>query len=253
MHGPESLPYRPSRALPKKPAREDIEGDSESRIWQPTSSREAAGLSPPPRSTGGAPGKRGGGYGWSICPTFYECLSTKQHQDVRRPQDFARDAAKGKLANVSFLIPFYDQSQHNGYSLIKGDNWIAKNVEAVMQGPDWSSTAIFITYDDCGCFYDPVPPPAGQGVRVPMVIVSPYAKPGFVDHTDASFASILAFVEHLWGIPPLGPSDADAYDYAGAFNFAQAPLPAVALPQHRVPASSLASIARHPPPDDDPT
>ena len=60
MHGPESLPYRPNRALPKKSSREDIDGDSESRIWQPTSSREAAGLSPPPRSTGGAPGKRGG-------------------------------------------------------------------------------------------------------------------------------------------------------------------------------------------------
>jgi excinuclease ABC subunit B len=60
MHGPESLPYRPDRALPKKPARDDVDGDSESRIWQPTSSREAAGLSPPPRSTGGAPGKRGG-------------------------------------------------------------------------------------------------------------------------------------------------------------------------------------------------
>jgi excinuclease ABC subunit B len=58
MHGPESLPYRPTRALPKKPSRDDSE--SESRIWQPTSSREAAGLSPPPRSTGGAPGKRGG-------------------------------------------------------------------------------------------------------------------------------------------------------------------------------------------------
>ena len=66
------------------------------------------------------------------------------------------------------------------------------------------TTAIFITYDDCGCFYDHVPPPPGSGIRVPMVIVSPYAKPAFTDSKAASFASILAFTEHLFGLEPLG-------------------------------------------------
>jgi phospholipase C len=119
-----------------------------------------------------------------------------------------------------------------------------------MNGPDWSSTAIFITYDDCGCFYDPVRPPQGLGIREPMVIVSPYARSRFVDHTDASFASILAFTEHTFGLAPLTDLDATAYDYADAFNFGQPPSPPIELPQHPVPASSLRWIAQHPPPDD---
>jgi phospholipase C len=137
---------------------------------------------------------------------------------------------------------------------MQGDNWIAKNVNAVMQGPDWNSTAIFITYDDCGCFYDPVPPPGGDGVRVPMVIVSPYARPHFVDHKTATLASILAFTEHQFGLAPLpGGADGQAYDYVKAFNFSQPPLAPVPLPLHTVPRSSIAYIAAHPPDPDDPT
>src|SRR5205807_2142310 len=101
----------------------------------------------------------------------------------------------------------FRDSQHPGFSLMEGDNWIARNVSSVMDGPDWSSTAIFITYDDCGCFYDPVRPPRGAGVREPMVIVSPYAKPAFVDHTVATDASMLAFLEHLFHLKPLGEGD----------------------------------------------
>jgi phospholipase C len=135
-----------------------------------------------------------------------------------------------------------------------GDDWIAKNVAAVMNGPDWSSTAIFITYDDCGCFYDPVRPPAGYGVRVPMVIVSPWARAHFVDHTPASLASLLAFVEHTFELPPLpGGSDGNAYAFAGSFDFSQRLLRPIPLPQHGVPQSSLDYIAAHPPDPDDPT
>src|SRR5262249_31741568 len=149
--------------------------------------------------------------------TFYECLGGEQHAKIRQPGDFARDARRGTLSALSILIPYPDKSQHNGHSLMAGDNWIAKNVDAVMQGPEWESTAIFLTYDDCGCFYDPLKPPPGEGIRVPMVIVSPYAKPGFVDHTPATLSSILAFVEHSFGISPLpGGADAGAYDYAAA-------------------------------------
>jgi phospholipase C len=199
-----------------------------------------------------APPKKGDfGYGWAICPTFYECLASKQHDQVRLPTDFAKEAIKGKLPNLSIVIPYPPNSQHNSRSLMQGDNWIAKNVNAVMHGPDWNSTAIFITYDDCGCFYDPVAPPKGDGVRVPMVIVSPYAKPHFVDHTTATLASILAFTEHQFGLAPLpGGFDGTAYDYTKAFNFAQRPLAPVALPLHEVPPSSIAYIAAHPPPDD---
>ena len=200
-----------------------------------------------------APGKKNAGYGWAICPTFYECLGGPQADKVRQPHDFARDAAKGTLPSLSLVIPYFNDSQHPGYSLIRGDNWIAQNVAAVMNGPDWDSTAIFITYDDCGCYYDPVRPPEGAGIREPMLIVSPYAKAGFVDHTTALHASLLAFTEHVFGLPPLNAEDANAYDYADAFDFGQSPLAPIELPQHEVPPSSIAYIAKHPPNEDDPT
>jgi phospholipase C len=123
-----------------------------------------------------------------------------------------------------------------------------------MNGPDWSSTAIFVTYDDCGCFYDPVKPPTGQGIRVPMVIVSPYARAHFVDHKPATLTSMLAFIETTFGIPPIpGGSEGGAYDFHRAFSFSQAPLPPVPLPLHRVPRSSLVYMAAHPTDPDDPT
>ena len=92
--------------------------------------------------------------------------------------------------------------------MLQGDNWIGQVVNAVMHGPQWRSTAIFIAYDDCGCFYDHVPPPAGLGVRVPMVIVSPWAKPGYTDSHVAIFASMLAFTEHTFHLRSLGGTDA---------------------------------------------
>src|SRR2546422_4724334 len=107
--------------------------------------------------------------------------------------------------------------------MLKGDNRIGQAVSAIMTSPQWSSTAIFITYDDCGCFYDHVPPPAGLGIRVPMVIVSPYAIPGSTDSADASVASMLAFTEHMFGLAPLTSEDANAYDYSNSFGFLQSP------------------------------
>jgi phospholipase C len=93
-----------------------------------------------------------------------------------------------------------------------------------------------------------------MGIRLPMVIVSPYAKTRFVDHRIASLSSILAFTEQQFGLPSLpGGRDGTAYGYAHSFDFTAPPRPPVPLPQHRVPASSLRWIASHPPPDDDPT
>jgi len=110
----------------------------------------------------------------------------------------------------------------------------------VMNGPDWGSTAVFITWDDCGCFYDQVPPgtnPDGtpQGPRVPLVIVSPYARAGYTDTTPATFASILAYTERTFRLPPLTVNDASAYPFSDAFNYNQAPLPAVRMVTRPVP------------------
>jgi len=120
-------------------------------------------------------------------------------------------------------------SEHNGFSITSGDDWLGQVASAIMNGPDWRSTVLFITWDDCGCFYDQVRPgvnPDGtvQGPRSPLIIVSPFAKSGFTDTTSTSFTGILSFTEHNFGLSPLGPNDAQAYPFTNAFNFRQAPL-----------------------------
>ena len=136
-----------------------------------------------------------------------------------------------------------------------GDNWIGQVVQAIENGPQWSSTAIFITYDDCGCFYDHVAPPAGLGIRVPMVIVSPYAKRGFTDSNIASYASLLAFIEHTFGLQPLSKTDADAYDFSNSFDFSAPQLTTIPMVTSPETPEDLNYLKEHPrdPADDDPT
>jgi Phosphoesterase family len=194
-----------------------------------------------------------GGYGWAICPTFAECIYRPQLANVKPSAQVVTDAGAGKLPSLSLVIPCCGTSQHNGQSMLEGDNWISKVVSAIMNGPQWSSTAIFVTYDDCGCFYDHVAPPPALGIRVPMVIVSPYARPGFTDSNNASFYSLLAFTEHTFGLPPLTGNDAGAYDYSASFDFGQRLLSPIRLSQHPLPAGEKEWLAEHPPDPDDPT
>jgi phospholipase C len=188
-----------------------------------------------------------GGYVWNICPTFADCLK-RENTAVAPRTTFATDAAAGNLPAVSFVEPNEGVSQHNSDSMLAGDNWIGKNVSAVENGPDWSSTAIFITYDDCGCFYDPLSPDTpvtGLGIRVPMVIISPWAKPGFTDSNPTSSTSgILSFIEHNFGLTPIIPasvpySEYNYYDYSESFDFTQTPVAPSAMVQHALPPSSL--------------
>jgi phospholipase C len=225
--------------------------------------------------------KSGTGYIWSICPYFAECLYDPNNHNrpdpnwVPRPT-FKTDAAAGGLPAYSVVVPSYALSQHNQASMVQGDNYLEGLVSAVMNGPpaQWNSTVIFITYDDCGCFYDHVAPPAGLGIRLPMVIVSPQAKASFVDHATASFASMLAFVEKNWKLAPLASSDANAYDYCHSFIFTmpecpnaspalaaayRAPQPIVrAAPSHvslrpsPVPVASIQWVKTHPPDPNNP-
>jgi phospholipase C len=195
----------------------------------------------------------GSPYGWAICPTFARCLYTQQHNNQVPSDDVLSDAADGNLPNFSVVLPNNANSQHNEFSMLQGDNWLGSVVGAIQDGPDWPTTAIFITYDDCGCFYDHVPPPNGWGIRMPMVIVSPYARAGYTDSTNASFSSMLAFTEHVFGLTPLSNRDRTAYDYAQSFNFNQAPLGATRMKPSPVPRASLEHIRKHPPDEDDPT
>jgi phospholipase C len=193
------------------------------------------------------------GYGWAICPTFGECLNGAQRTNMVASDQILTDAADGNLPNLSLVMPTKANSQHNEDSMLAGDNWIGSVVSAIMSGPDWGSTAIFITYDDCGCFFDHVPPPGGLGIRVPMVIVSPFAKAGTTDSHVASFSSMLAFTEHVFGITALSKSDATAYDYFGSFDFTQRPLATIRLFSHRLPVWEVRWLKAHPTNDDDVT
>ena len=189
-----------------------------------------------------------GGF-WGICPGLYECFNQQgtQRKNYVKGTDFIPAAKAGKLPAFSIVIPRGDQSQHGGTSMIVGDNWMSSLVKSVMDGPNWNSTAIFITYDDCGCFYDHVKPPPGLGVRLPMVIVSPWVKPRYTDHATASLASMLTFTEHNFGLAPLNQNDANAYDYRNSFDYNQIPLPAIDLKPNPVPKASVDRISKSPP------
>jgi phospholipase C len=167
-------------------------------------------------------GKAQGGYIWATCPTFAECLDGPQKNDMHEAPQFLTDAKAGKLPNFSIVTPAADAegstSQHNGTSMLVGDNYIGEEVAAVENGPDAASTTIFIYYDDCGCFYDHVTPPPGLGIRSPLVIVSPYAKHGYTDHNVATSSSILAYMEAVLHVKPVDEEDATAYNFRKSFH-----------------------------------
>ena len=183
------------------------------------------------------------GYHWSICPTFAECLYTSQSAHVSPDQQFFTDAKAGRLPSFSVVTPggpYAPDSCHNGSSNIACDNFLGQVASAVMAGRQWHSTALFITWDDCGCFYDQVPPgknPDGtqQGPRLPMMIISPYAKPGHVDNTPATFEGVLAFAERTFNLAPLGVNDAQAYPFSHSFNYSQKPLKPVRMVHRAIP------------------
>jgi len=187
----------------------------------------------------------GGQYVWSTCPSFAECLYTRQDANLVPVSRFTTDASAGKLPSFSLVtMQDFSTSEHNGSLMTAGDNWLGSAVSAVENSPDWRSTAIFITWDDCGCFYDQVAPgvnPDGtpQGPRVPLIIVSPFARPRFTDTTPTTFAGILAFTEHTFGLAPLSVNDRRAYDFRGAFNFTQKPLSSIRMVHRRVPRERI--------------
>jgi phospholipase C len=154
---------------------------------------------------------------------------------------FQKDIADGTLPTVSWLV---DQDAGNEYpfqtSVCAGENWTVKYLNMLMQSDLWKDTAVLFTTDDWGGFYDHVPPPRqygcdaqhpyGLGMRLPFLVISPYARPGFIFKEVAEQASIARFVEAVTGGSPLSDldpaaQDGQANDLLGAFDFNQAPLP----------------------------
>src|SRR5207248_4925751 len=121
--------------------------------------------------------------------------------------------------------------EHPSNSVCAGENWTVQQINAVMQGSDWSSTAVFLTYDEWGGFYDHEAPvsvdPLGLGIRVPMVVISPYAHVSnnandpHITHAQYEASSVLRFAEEVFNLPSLGKRDSTANDMMDAFDFSR--------------------------------
>ena len=187
-----------------------------------------------------APGAGQAGAEWSVLSTIDSIYNTSLWNNVVSNSQFITDATSGNLPAVSWMTPPVVYSEHpKGRSTCYGENWTVGMINAVMQGPEWNSTAIVLTWDDYGGFYDHVAPPVmdifGLGPRVPMIIISPYAKAGYISHTTYEFSSFLKTVEERFGLPQLTDRDADANDLTDSFNFTQPPLPPLVLSQRTCP------------------
>jgi phospholipase C len=138
------------------------------------------------------------------------------------------DIANNRLPQVTWIIPDGSASDHPGTST-GGPSWVGSIVNAIGKSSYWNNTAIFITWDDWGGFYDHVPPKVinsyEYGFRVPLIVVSPYAKAGYISHNTHDFGSFLKFVEELYRLPSLGYADAAADDLSDCFDFQQKPIP----------------------------
>jgi len=179
---------------------------------------------------------------------------------VSPPSTVLSDAANGTLPSVSWVIPDYLDSDHSAANSDEGPSWVAAVVNALGQGPEWNSTAIVVVWDDWGGWYDNLAPPQldwrGLGIRVPAIVISPYAKKAYVSHTQYEFSSILKLAEETFDLGAIGPASAGYTDTRApsmldAFDFTQKPRPFVKIPS-KYPASHF--IERAPSmvaPDDD--
>ena len=145
---------------------------------------------------------------------------------LRDENEFMTAAVNGTLPAVSFVKPDGIDNEHPNYAdMIAGEIHTRALIDAVRNGPAWADTAIIVTYDESGGFWDHVAPPAGDrfgpATRVPTLVISPLARKGFIDATTYDSASILSLIEHRFGLDPLAARDATAADMTAAFDFSQ--------------------------------
>lgn len=201
-----------------------------------------------------APGLDQPGYVWSAFDAIKHIRFGPDWQShVVDDTQFASDAAAGTLPAVSWLVQPFDVSDHPPASICAGENWTVQQINAVMSNPDeWAHTAIILTWDDFGGFYDHVAPPPGPnrqieyGFRVPAIVISPYARPGYVDHTTYSYPSMLKLVEDIFGLPSLTGLDGSANDMLGSFDFSQQPLAPLPLQTRACPAAGATGLNQIP-------
>ena len=182
-----------------------------------------------------APPSGESGYIWSSFDAVKHIRYGPDWKFIVPTEQFMTDAASGNLPTVSWIVTPAQVSEHPPASVCVGENWTVQMLNSLMHGPDWSSTAVFLTWDDFGGFYDHVPPQQidnyGLGFRVPLLVISPYAKKGFIDHTQFEFSSMLRFAEDELGLPTLTNRDKAANDMMDAFDFTQSPRSPLILQQ----------------------
>jgi phospholipase C len=163
------------------------------------------------------------------------------------------DIANGELAQVTWIVPAFNNSDHPG-APAQGPDWVASIVNAIGESPYWNSTTIFISWDDWGGWYDHVPPPQlddmGLGFRFPVIVVSPYAKHGYVSHVTHESGGFLRYTEEIFGLPSLGTRDSISDDFSDCFDYAQQPAPYSHIHTGHTPAFFLTQKYSGPPDDD---
>jgi phospholipase C len=136
---------------------------------------------------------------WNPLPWFDTVKQDDQLANVAPVTTFFAEARKGTLPAVSWVTPAQKVSDHPPALITAGQTYVTSLVDALMKSPDWSSTAIFLAWDDWGGFYDHVVPPTvdaqGYGLRVPGLLISPWARHGYIDHQTLSFDAYLKFIE----------------------------------------------------------
>jgi phospholipase C len=185
---------------------------------------------------------------WNPLPYFETVRQDRQIANIKPLSSFYAQALAGSLPAVSWVVPSERFSEHPPASTRAGQAYVTSLINAIMEGPDWSSTAIFVTWDDWGGFYDHVRPPRvdnnGYGLRVPGLVISAYAKRGYIDHQTLSFDAYAKFIEDDFlsgeridpgtdGRPDPRPDvreDAPVLgNLASDFDFKQQPRPALLL------------------------
>jgi len=176
-------------------------------------------------------------------------------ENVISPQNkVLLDIAHGELAQVTWIVPDWSHSDHPGSGSMEGPDWVASIVNAIGESPFWNSTAIFITWDDWGGWYDHVQPPVidamGPGFRVPLLVVSPYAKSGYISHHFHEASGFISFIEKNFDLGTLGARDAGSDAYSDCFDYTQTPMPFRRI-STRLTADQLLREKPTGPPDED--
>ena len=196
-------------------------------------------------------GGHAGPKGWSPLPRFTTVNENGQLDNIGTIADFLTAIGGNNLPAVSWISPGGSVSEHPPGSVTDGQEYVTSIVNAVMESPDWNSTAIFLSWDDWGGFYDHVVPPKvdenGYGLRVPGLVISPYAKEGYIDHQTLSQDAYLKLIEDVFlngqridpttdGRPDPRPTVREALPILGDliedFDFTQPPRPPLILPEH---------------------